>query len=271
MGRGRRYDPRMSRGVAVFVGLGLSISVIACATTTDSGCMPGVWTSESTQLDISMQYFPKGFSSWTAKRSEMSPAMLSTLSGLCSLSPRVGTYSDPQALLFRITDANQQVRTYRAAVNEAHGNIFGNNLRILSYSSVQSIIPTGCLFSQDRDWTVDDAGSDPWSDAAIASDGPGCIPSLQVKTACVPRWFKLTASAVADYTLTMVDCPAKSRIHVRSPDGTKEIAVSPLAASPSCASLTYHVDAPATYIVEIEADDGQGCPIGLLARVRVRH
>ncbi len=230
-------------------------------------CTAGVWTSQSTQLDIDMSFFPVGTSGWTATRSEMSPAMLAKLDQLCSLPPRKGPWSDPKTFRFRITDGTDGVRTYRAAVFDELGSEYGNDTPVLPYARIEGLVPSGCLFSGGDRFQDPDAGI-----FYTASDDPGCLHTLELHAACAPIRFKLKVSTAADYSFAIVDGPATTRIRVRTPDDSAELAASTTATAPAGAALTYHFAQPDLYSIVVEASDGQTCSTpSARFRLRIRH
>ena len=259
----------------------------ACTTTTtttsDLGAIPRecvrgtAWTPSSAHLRLDGFFWPDGYSGYDRARAELSPSQLSLLDALCVHAPVIGRWSDPQTITVRITDGNGSVATYRAAVGNELGS-GGEGLPVIDYGSLDPLFNyLTCLVpGKTRDQplqpgTVEAGASQPWLNASVASDDPGCIHGVSLQSQCADTWIRLKVSGAGDYVISTGSCADTSRIRLRSGDGATELAASSLFTTPACASLAYHFAAAGTYLVDFEQDSAAGCSANGSFTFRVAH
>lgn len=282
LGRHAGYASRMLvlRQLASLCLLGPCV-VLACTTTTTTSdlsaipreCVRGTaWTPSSVHLRIDGNFWPEGHSGYDRARTELSPSQLSLLDALCVHAPVIGSWSDPQNITVQITDSNQSVATYRAAVDNAFGRASNEGLPVIDYGSLHPLFnQMTCLVSgRTRNQAGEPAPADsgtspPWWNAPVASDDPGCIHGVSLQPKCADTWVRLRVSGAGDYVLSTGGdalgrpCADTSRIRLRAGDGATELAASSVATTPACASLAYHFAEAGTYLVAFEQNVAAGC------------
>jgi len=234
-------------------------------------------------LRIDGSFWPEGYSGYERARTELSPSQLSLLDALCVHAPVIGPWSDPQNIMIQSTDRNDSVATYHAVVGNEFGR-GGDGLPVIDYGSLDPLFnQMTCLVSgrtrnqADAPSPADSGTSPPWWNAPIASDDPGCIHGVSLQPKCADTWIRLNVSAAGDNVLSTgagaydAPCADTSRIRLRSSDGATELAASPVASTPACASLAYPFAESGTYLVAFEQSVTAGCSAYGEFTFRVAH
>lgn len=150
----------------------------------------------------------------------------------------------------RITDADGTVATYGVAHKDGIGRSPFRNKRGLPSIPLEALSGFFCLSSGGA-FAVPDADK-PWTMAPLAGDDPGCIHGVKHPPPCGKSWVKIKVSEAGAYGVSAAGCVGTNVIHLHSPDGESELAVSAPATAPACAAIEHHFDAAGIYVIAFE-------------------